>query len=62
MMANQLSAVGISTVIGEYIANFVEYIPIFPVQVVVLFTFYFFTMLFFSSLVMFYINNLFNTL
>jgi len=49
VMANQLSAVGMSTLIGEYIADFVEYIPIFPIQVFLLFTFYFLTMLFFSS-------------
>jgi len=53
-MANQLSAVGMSTLIGEYIADFVEYIPIFPIQVFLLFTFYFLTMLFFSSNVKFY--------
>jgi len=49
VMANQLSAVGMSTLIGEYIADFVEYIPIFPIQVFLLFSFYFLTMLFFSS-------------
>jgi len=32
VMANQLSEVGISALIGEYIAAFVEYIPVFPVQ------------------------------
>jgi len=50
VMANQLSAVGMSTLIGEYIAIFVEYIPIFPIQVILLFIFYFLTMLFFSSM------------
>jgi len=50
VMANQLSAVGISSLIGEYIASLVEDIPIFAIQVVLLFTFYFLTMMFFSSL------------
>jgi len=57
-MANQLSAVGISSLIGEYIASLVEDIPIFAIQVVLLFTFYFLTMMFFSSLVNMALNNL----
>jgi len=51
VLANQLSEVGISALIGEYIAAFVEHIPAFPIQVLLLFVFYFLTMIFFSSLV-----------
>lgn len=50
VLANQLSEVGISALIGEYIAAFVEHIPAFPIQVLLLFVFYFLTMIFFSSL------------
>jgi len=50
MLANQLSEVGISTLMGDYIAAFVEHIPIYPLQVLLLFSFYFLTMIFFSSL------------
>ncbi|KAL6632244.1 Sodium/sulfate symporter [Neocallimastix sp. 'constans'] len=50
VMANQLSEVGISALIGDYIASFVKSIPIFPIQVVLLFIFYFLSMFFFSSL------------
>jgi DASS family divalent anion:Na+ symporter len=49
VMANQLSAVGMSDLIGEYIAAFVEYIPIYPLQILILFSFYFVTMMLFSS-------------
>lgn len=49
VMANQLSAVGMSALIGEYIAKFVEIIPIYQVQVLILFSFYFVTMMLFSS-------------
>jgi len=50
VMANQLSEVGISSLIGKYIAAIVESIPIFPIQVVLLFVFYFLSMFFFSSM------------
>jgi len=50
VMANQLSEVGISSLIGEYIAAIVESISLFPVQVVLLFIFYFLSMFFFSSM------------
>ncbi|ORX51054.1 hypothetical protein BCR36DRAFT_326067 [Piromyces finnis] len=49
VMANQLSEVGISALIGDYIATFIEKIQIYPAQVFLLFTFYFITMIFFSS-------------
>ena len=49
VMANQLSAVGMSALIGEYIAKFVEIIPIYQLQVLILFSFYFVTMMLFSS-------------
>jgi len=49
VMANQLSEVGISALIGDYIASIIEYIPLFSLQVVFLFIFYFITMFFFSA-------------
>ncbi|ORX84118.1 Sodium/sulfate symporter [Anaeromyces robustus] len=50
VMANQLSELGISSLIGEYIGTFIEYIPLLPIKTVILFIFYFLTMLLFSSL------------
>jgi len=50
VMANQLSELGISALIGEYIATIVEYIPLLPIKTVMLFIFYFLSMLLFSSL------------